>query len=232
MGLLLKEVVPWGRSLAEYEAMFALGEGERSLRVLGCGDGPASFNAGWTQRGGQAVSVDPLYVFSEEAIRARIAETFATVMAQMALNREHYRWQEIASVEALGRLRQAAMADFLEDFPQGLRAGRYVAAGLPDLPFADDAFDLALCSHFLFLYSGHHNLAFHVRALREMLRLAPEVRVFPLLTLDGVLSPHVVPVMELLAGEGIGCERVRVAYEFQRGGDEMLKLTRQAGKKP
>ena len=51
---------------------------------------------------------------------------------------------------------------------------------MPDLPFDDGAFDLALSSHLLFLYSEQFDLGFHVRALEEMLRVAAEVRVFPL----------------------------------------------------
>ncbi|MCI5142695.1 MAG: SAM-dependent methyltransferase, partial [Candidatus Electrothrix sp. ATG1] len=39
----LKEIVPWGRSFQEYVAMFALSEDDLGKRILGCGDGPASF---------------------------------------------------------------------------------------------------------------------------------------------------------------------------------------------
>ena len=47
----LEQVVPWGRSLAEYRAMFALSEADLQRRILGCGDGPASFNAEMTAAG-------------------------------------------------------------------------------------------------------------------------------------------------------------------------------------
>ena len=36
---------PWGRNLAEYSAMFKLSSTELEASILGCGDGPASFNA-------------------------------------------------------------------------------------------------------------------------------------------------------------------------------------------
>jgi ubiquinone/menaquinone biosynthesis C-methylase UbiE len=45
----------------------------------------------------------------------------------------------------------AAMQVFLDDHVLGRVEGRYVAAELPALPVADASFDLALCSHFLFL---------------------------------------------------------------------------------
>jgi len=47
----LDQVVPWGRSFDEYRRMFALTDAELGLRIIGCGDGPASFNAEATRRG-------------------------------------------------------------------------------------------------------------------------------------------------------------------------------------
>ena len=41
----LDQVVPWGRSFDEYRRMFALTDADLSRVILGCGDGPASFNA-------------------------------------------------------------------------------------------------------------------------------------------------------------------------------------------
>jgi hypothetical protein len=44
-------IVPWGRSFDEYRQMFALTEADLGGRLVGCGDGPASFNAEATRRG-------------------------------------------------------------------------------------------------------------------------------------------------------------------------------------
>lgn len=44
--------------------MFALVEKELKLRVLGCADGPASFNAEATELGIEVVFVDPIYGFA------------------------------------------------------------------------------------------------------------------------------------------------------------------------
>lgn len=57
----LDDVVPWGRTLAEYELMFNLSEVDLNLKILGCGDGPASFNAEMTKQGHRVVSIDPIY---------------------------------------------------------------------------------------------------------------------------------------------------------------------------
>ena len=80
----IDEVVPWGRRLDEYRAMFDLSECDLKRRILGCGDGPASFNAELSAQGGSVVSVDPLYRFSSAAIEQRVRETFPVVMAQTA----------------------------------------------------------------------------------------------------------------------------------------------------
>lgn len=174
------------------------------------------------------VSADPLYQFSASQIRSRIDETAETIAAQTRANAHEFVWSHFRSMEELIDVRMRAMHEFLEDYPEGVAAGRYVAASLPALPFRDDAFDLALCSHFLFLYSHQHDADFHVASLLELLRVAAEVRVFPLLELGAVVSRHLDAVIAELLKHGCDVQRVRVAYEFQRGGNEMLRVTRKA----
>ncbi len=206
--------------------MFDLSQADLRVRILGCGDGPAEFNAKLSQRGGSVVSIDPIYELDDLQIRHRISETYETVIGQLRKNQSDYVWTSISSVEELGRIRMSAMNAFLSDFEAGKREGRYVSGELPLLPFDSDEFDIALSSHFLFLYSTHLSAEFHLRAVQEMLRVASEVRIFPLLTLDGKPSPHFDSVTEHLAGHGFSITRKRVSYEFQRGGNEMLLIER------
>lgn len=226
MAFSLDKVVPWGRSYQEYVDMFALNEADLQCRILGCGDGPASFNAEHTSRGGSVTSLDPIYIFTVDELKGRISETYETVIGQMCQNAGNYVWTQIPSVEALGELRLVAMAKFLADFEAGKEVGRYVPGELPTLPFPSNAFDLVLSSHFLFLYSEHLTLDFHIQSLEEMLRAADEVRVFPLLGLDGKKSPHLNPVQEYFKQRGLIVEFRNVSYEFQRGGFEMLVIKR------
>ena len=226
MAFSLKEVVPWGRTFDEYVSMFALSDADLGKRILGCSDGPASFNVELTRRGGSVVSVDPIYRFTAEEIAGRIAETRDVVLEQARQNREEFVWDRLGSVAELGRVRIAAMDDFLADYPAGKRDGRYLDARLPRLPFPDSAFDLALCSHFLFLYSGHLDGAFHLRSLRELCRVAGEARVFPLLELGSTWSRHLDGVVSQLAAQGYDVGIERVDYEFQRGGNEMMRIRR------
>jgi hypothetical protein len=221
----LDKVVPWGRSFDEYRRMFALSPDDLDRRILGCSDGPASFNAEATQRGHQVVSCDPIYRFARTQLEQRIAATYDEVLQQTRLNAHEFVWDgHIRSVDELGRIRMAAMQRFLDDFEPGTRAGRYVNAELPNLPFANGAFDLALCSYFLFLYSTLLGEAFHRLALHELCRVASEVRVFPLLALGGARSPFVDACVDDLRAAGHQVTIDRVPYEFQRGGDQMLRI--------
>jgi hypothetical protein len=219
----LNQIVPWGRSYAEYRQMFALEDADLRLRVLGCADGPASFNAEFTRCGGFVKSVDPLYRFSTEEIRDRILETSNQVLDETQRKINNFVWKTIRSVEELGRVRMEAMRTFLSDYSSEKRHERYIAAALPVLPFEDHSFDLALCSHFLFLYSDQLSEEFHLEAIREMCRVAHEVRIFPLLTLDGDTSAYLPGIVRQLR-ERWEVSVETVPYEFQRGGNQMMRI--------
>lgn len=220
------EVVPWGRNYDEYIRMFDLRGDELRLKILGCGDGPASFNAEGNQCGGNITSIDPLYQFSKAEIDRRIQATSREVLDQTRRNQEKFRWTEIASVEALGRIRMSAMSVFLDSYEEGRVRGKYIPGALPHLPFPDQVFDIALCSHFLFLYTDNLSYAFHVASIREMLRVAREVRLFPLLEMNVHQSPYVQAIMQDFQAQSIEVRRVN--YEFQIGGNEVL-IVRNSG---
>jgi hypothetical protein len=167
-----------------------------------------------------------VYAFSAREIEGRIAATYEKVMAQLRANVGDYLWTEFSAPDDVGATRMAAMRAFLADYEAGRKEGRYVAAALPELSFADGAFDLALVSHFLFLYAAQLDADFHVRALLELLRVAKEVRVFPLLTLDGHPYPEMGAVCAALEEAGVTALVRKVPYEFQKGGSEMLVLCR------
>jgi len=219
----LSKVVPWGRSLNEYKEMFSLSEDDLKKNILGCGDGPASFNVELSKVGSNIVSVDPIYQFNTEEIRSRIDEVYPQVMEQVAKNKGDYVWKNIADVEAMGKIRMDAMQAFLCDYEQGKKSGRYINASLPTLPFKNSEFELALCSHYLFLYSEHVNQEQHTLSMKELCRVASEVRVYPLLSIgNNQISPHLEPVMSALKKLGFNVSLVPVEYEFQKGATEML----------
>jgi len=218
----LTSVVPWGRSFNEYQSMFSLNTMDLKKTILGCGDGPACFNAELKKAGGNVISVDPVYQFNSQQIRSRIEQVYPEVMSQVIKNSDDFIWETITNADELGRIRMAAMENFLNDYVQDKEEGRYINASLPILPFKQAEFDLALCSHYLFLYSEQVDQAQHVLAMNELCRVANEVRVYPLLALDGSRSIHLDSVINNLKERGFDVSLQTVEYQFQKGATKML----------
>ena len=143
----LENVVPWGRTLAEYRSMFSLSETDLDAKILGCGDGPASFNAEMTELGHSVVSIDPVYQFSAEQIEQRVRATYEPVISQVKQNSSNYVWKNFQDADELGRARLNAMDKFLLDYESGKVAGRYLYQSMPNLKFVDRQFELCVCSH-------------------------------------------------------------------------------------
>jgi hypothetical protein len=220
----LDQVVPWGRSFDEYRRMFALTDADLDRRIIDCGGGPASFASEAARRGTHVIACDPLYQWETSQIRERIAATSANILEQVRQNRDEFVWDSIRSVEELAEIRMAAMDAFLDDYETGRTIGRYVDTELPQLPFSDRAFDLALSSHFLFLYTAQLGDDFHRQAIRAMCRVATEVRIFPLLALGGQPSPLIGVVSDEWSRNGFDVSIEQVPYEFQRGGNQMMRI--------
>lgn len=220
----LDEVVPLGRTFDEYRLMFVLTDGDTQKRILSAADGPAGFNAVMKKLGGTVTSVDPVYQFSAEDIGRRFYEAIDGVMEQVRATTGDWTWDFHKSPEGLRANRVKALETFLADFEGGKREGRYVVGELSRLDFEDSIFDLALCSHFLFLYSDMFSYEFHRDSVLELLRVAHEVRIFPLLKLSLDRSPYVGPLTEELEAKGFRVEIIRTGYEIQRGGNEMMRV--------
>ena len=220
----LKHVVPWGRNLKEYREMGLFSDADKEKKILGCGDGPASVNSELTKAGVDIISIDPIYEFTQEQIQKRVQETSHVVADQLRDNKDNFVWKNIKDIESLIKLRLNAMDEFLIDYEDGKRSGRYQHQELPRLSFKEKKFDLAWSSHFLFLYSEHFDAEFHLNAIKEMLRVANEVRIFPLLDLNNARSTHLDAVLEYVAKKGYTYEILKSDYEFQRGANEVLKI--------
>jgi hypothetical protein len=209
--------------------MFGLTASDLHRTLLDVAGGPASFNAEMTQQGYSVVSCDPLYQFSAAEIRARIEETSPVICEKVQASQDKFVWttlQSPQSPEELIATRMMAMHQFLEDFPVGLQQGRYHLGELPELPFDQQQFDLALSSHLLFTYSDQLPLEFHIASILEMCRVASEVRIFPLLiNMTGERSGFVQLVIDAVQLQGHRVEICTVPYEFQKGGNEMMKIT-------
>src|SRR5262249_61132543 len=127
MSITLDQVVPWGRSLDEYRRMFDMSERDLSVKILGCGDGPASFNAEMTALGRSVGSCDPIYAFSKEQIAQRVEETYDPIVEQVRQKAENYVWSDFCDPDDLARYRLVMVRRCVAESDAGPASGRHLA---------------------------------------------------------------------------------------------------------
>lgn len=214
------------RSFEEYVAFFDLDPETLPPRVLDCCAGTSGFVAEAHARGVEAVALDPAYRLDGPAL-VEDADRGAHGAQQILDTHDQrftYDWYGTRSRRVTMRRNAfGAFAAHRRGHPS-----HYLPAVLPQLPFADDAFDLALCSHLLFTWATVLDEHWHHDALVELCRVAAEVRVFPLLLQGaGEPVPFLASLRTRLSDNAIDSHVVTVPYEFQVGGNEMLRLRRQ-----
>lgn len=212
MAVEIKLELSWGRTFEEYIQMFNLNMRDLSKPIIGCGDGLSNFNKRLKEIGYKMVSCDPLYNKTKEEIKKFIINNHEYILPPN--NRvEDSLW--------LYNTRKVSIDDFFEDYETGKQEGRYLSYSLPNLPFKDKEFDISLCSHFLFTYA---NLGpeFHFDSIKEMLRIANEVRIFPLIDTNCQRPIFFNSIIEKLEEENFKVDIIEVGYGFYRNGKEML----------
>ncbi len=218
------DILVSSRSFAEYVAFFDLDAQALPARILDCSAGASSFVAEAHARGTDAVAVDPVYALAPEALADRAKAGVPSGNSMIDANSDRFVFDWYQTPQRRAEIRRAALVTFQEHhhtYPD-----RYIAAALPELPFANAAFDLALCSHLLFTWATQLDEQWHLAALVELCRVAEEVRVFPLV-LQGTGEPveFLSNLRTRLHNEcGITTEVVAVPYEFQVGARHMLML--------
>lgn len=85
---------------------------------------------------------------------------------------------------------------------------------LPNLPFTNHAFDLALCNH-IFFAKNTGDLSFQLKTLLEFARVATEVRVFPLVDEQGKPSTLLGEIIQALQAKNFGVELRQVSTDKQ-----------------
>ncbi len=221
--LKLENIVLLGRRFEEYCGMFALDEGLLArARILDAASGVSSFCAEANAQGYRVTASDVIYSVSADVLEEKCSQDLDKVMGRLPAIRDMYVWDNFKDIAALKSQRAGASRIFLEDFRRYGRE-RYVPAEYPGTGFADEEFDLALCSHFLFMYEDRLDYDFHKQTLWELARIAAEeVRIFPLVNLKGRRSAWVSRLIEDTDLKNFSIEIRKVEYEFMKGADEMM----------
>ncbi len=223
-GPALGKLIVTPRPLFDYRNMFLLTDEELLAGpILDCPAGASPFAAQVRARGGQAVSVDPIYGPRAD-VEARVAADLAHVHEWLTAGPVGLDWSYLGSADAMLRAFEVSADFFLADYTEG--GPHYVAAGLPSLPFEDGEFALTLSSHLLFTYPEYVSYDEHVAYLREMVRVtAGEVRVCPIADPAGVPYPKLQQVRTELANHGIATELRAAKSAYSKGGDDILVCT-------
>ena len=213
------------RSFDEYRAMFALTDSDLGLALLDCPGGAAGFTAVAAAAGARVQACDPLYGWEPERLVARAAADRRRAERYVREHPGEYAWTFFAGLSDYRARRGTALAAFARDYET--HRDRYVPASLPELPFADDAFDLALSSHLLFAFADRLDLDFHVAAISELTRVASQgARIFPVFAMGSGPRLDLSPLRAKLEGHGIDTQLAGVDYQFQRGEPAMLVCRR------
>lgn len=245
----LATVAFFGRTLSEYLRMFALDPAAlRGKRVLDVASGPGSFVAEAVALGLDATGCDPAYAGDPDLIVARGTADIESCREQIRKSPGVLAYRDI---DAFYRQKYLALERFAADFRLGRSMGRYVAAALPRLPFADASFDLVLSGNFLMIYApladgGMHagndfDLEFHRLAIRELARVTRgELRVTGIHTWTQPPKPHPYcePVTRALEDAGCDVRRLPIDYDdgCQTGGEHVNQVLvahrRSTGQRP
>ena len=188
--------------------------------------GVSSFCAEAHMRGWNVTASDRIYGLEADAIEAKCRVDLEQVMASLPAIAQNYVWETFRDVPMLSAQREKAYRAFIKDYRQH-GAQRYIPAIYPQSSFAAGQFDVALVSHFLFLYDEQLDYSFHKATLQELLRITRrEIRLVPLVNLETERSPFVKNLMTDPDFAHCAFELVPVNYQFIKGGNVMLKVSR------
>ncbi len=218
-----KDLLLSGHNFNDYYRMFDLSETDLSKNILTVASGFDSFNQQMHEKNKKVISCAKNYSMNLNEISELVKKSLARLNDHISEHAEQYRFTKEKTQEWLREKRVEAAACFLSDYEQGKKEGRYLHEVLPVLHFNNESFDIALCSHFLFSHSAINDEKIIIY-IKELLRVAREVRIFPLSDMYGELSPLIGPVLLALQTEKCGVEIKQVPYEFIRGGNALLKI--------
>lgn len=193
------------RGFDEYKRMFDLPDRLEGKRILDIAGGASSFTVDCCSRGIDAQAVDPRYAYAPEIVLADAREEIETSTEKLRSLAHRFDWSYYGNIDLHRAGRLDSFQRFAADFAAADANNRYVAGALPSLPFANETFDIVLCSHFLFLYADQFDASFHERAVLDMIRICRpggQVRIYPLKSLRWEPYPQMDSLLTAICSTG------------------------------
>ena len=192
-------------------------------KILDCAAGASSFTAEMNRRGFDVTAVDLLYNEDADVLCDRCREHMEILVEGLG-SVDHFIWSFFSDLQDLKLQRNQACIEFIHDYLKN-KGKKYIAADLTSLPFEDNKFSLVLCSHLLFIYDHRLDYEFHLNSIKEMLRVtSKELKIYPLVKNKGLKSDFVMRIIDDLQDFDVNI--VKVDYEFRRGGNEMIVISK------
>ena len=220
----MRELVLWGHQVDEYQEMFDLTEDEMHGSILEYGCGPSAINASLHETCSHIISCDPLFALDKATLSTKVSLVYEDMAAKVKTEKDKFDFTRYGSFEQLLEKRKQGIAAFFADFECGRAEKRYLPVNDYQLPFADFSFDFALSSHYLFADLDEQDVEFHLQVIRELARVAKEVRIFPLIDRHNRPSSFLGPVLLGLQQENYGTEVREVRYHLQAQDNAMLRV--------
>ncbi len=220
----MRRIALWGQHLDEYKDMFALTDEDLSKSFLEYNSGISAFNVEIQGTASACVSCDPWYALDKKSLQNKIETNFTTRVSQLENNLDSLDVSRYGSFEKLVSYRRKGIASFLADFEKGLEDKRYLPITVDELPFPNFKFDFALIANNFFADLDYQTVEYHIARIKELARVAKDVRIFPLVDTNGEPSNLLGPIIMGLYQDNYGVEVKDVSYYLQHRGNAMLRI--------
>ena len=239
----MNKLALWGYDRADCRAMFNLSEEDMASKILEYGCGPNILNlqqkkaiqeiSNFSHKTDEetnsfedhvVISCDPLFVLDKDTLSSKVRLIFADVIESIKKNQIPFDFNSSEGLDALVAERLQGIHQFFEDYDLGKMQNRYLGVTDYHLPFSDFYFDFALSAHYLFADLQGQTVDYHLEVIRELARVAKEVRLFPLIDSNGDTSQLLGPVLLGLQQENYGVEVKEVNFHLHKAGNAMLRI--------
>ncbi|MGJ9381894.1 hypothetical protein [Salipaludibacillus sp. CF4.18] len=218
------------RSFKEYEEMFELDVATLAKKaILDIAAGASSFTSELNQRGCNAIAADPMYRLSTEEINILGEEEMRIASQKLSKSENLFVWDYYQNLENHERIRKMSLKQFIASYKNDKSKTMYVPANLPRLPFEKDVFSSVFCNHFLFLYEAQFDYTFHLKAMKELIRVTQRngsIYVYPLVGFNDEVYSHLKELIQEVEKTGASVEMIETAFRFLPSATHFLKITK------
>ena len=220
----LNHVALIGHTYNEYKQMFGMSKSDlQDKRVLDAGAGVSNYTAIANAFGIKVTAVDTIYDLPANELEQRCKQDLARLLNEVPKLSSRYDWDYFGDLKGLEISRIKSYQLFLRDYESN--PNHYISGSLKALPFDAFSFDVTMVSHLMFLYDELLDDEFHIKALKELLRVTKEkIIIFPLFNLEGEFSEWLEKTEELLKELKVNYKLIPTEYPVVKGLNKRLEI--------